>query len=505
MGNNLPLTRNKCLLEMRDIRKTFPGVKALDGVYLNVYAGEVLAIMGENGAGKSTLSKILCGVYRKDTNDGEIIYQGKVVDFKTPMEAKQAGIVMIFQELSLVMDLSVGENIYLGTLPKKRRLIDWGKLNNDAKKVLEELDCNIDPMAIIRTLPIAQQQMVEIGRAVALNAKIVIFDEPTSALTDKEVAILFKNIRRLKEQGVGIIYISHKMNEIKQITDRIVVLRDGKTSGEFITKQTEINDIINSMIGRQLTDYYHKSVAMPGEEVLRVEKLSDGKFFNDINMCVRRCEVVGLSGLMGAGRTEIMEAIFGLRKIVGGKIFFEKKEVKILAPRDSLKYGIALVPEDRKTQGLALRMSLQENMQLAKLQEYTNRFGLVMTNKSRQMFELYREKLSIACTGPDQEAVYLSGGNQQKVVLGKWLSVNPKLLILDEPTKGIDVGSKAQIHKLISDLADNGLAVIVISSEMPEIIGVCNRVYTIANGKLTMELIGDQITEKNLIQGISFS
>ncbi len=504
MDKAMHAAEKPCLLEIRDIHKTFPGVKALDGVNLKVYGGEVLALLGENGAGKSTLSKIICGVHSKDAGQGEMIYLGENVDFHAPVEAKNKGIVMIFQELSLVMDLSVAENLYLGTLPKKNKTVDWKKLYADAQNVLAQINCDVDPRSTIRSLSIAQQQMVEIGRAIALNAKIIIFDEPTSALADKEIAVFFENIRRLKQKGVGIIYISHKMNEIKQITDRIVVLRDGKISGEFNTEESEISDIVNSMIGRQLTDYYHKSTVEPGEEVIRLENLSDGQAFDGINMYVRRGEVVGLSGLMGAGRTEIVEAIFGLRKIVSGKIYFENKEIKVNSPRDSLSAGIALVPEDRKHQGLALSMSLQDNMQLATLKDYTNRLGIVNIGKSRETFDYYKEKLSIACTGPDQLAVYLSGGNQQKVVLGKWLSMSPKLLIMDEPTKGIDVGSKAQIHKIIADLANSGLAVMIISSEMPEIIGVCNRVYTIAHGRLTAELTKEEINEERLINAITF-
>ena len=502
-----PLSANRAdyLLDVKDIDKTFPGVKALDGVSLTLRAGEVLGLMGENGAGKSTLSKILCGVYTRDADHGEMKLYGKPTDFKTPLEAKKAGVTMIFQELSLVMDLSIAENLFLGALPKKRGRVDWKTLYADSDAILKSFGYDIDPRTTIRQIPIAQQQMVEICRAIASNAQLIIFDEPTSALTDKEIAILFDKIRRLKEEGIGIIYISHKMDEIKRITDRIVVLRDGKNSGEFITETTDISEVIRSMIGRQLKDYYHKSSTEPGEVVLKVESLSDGKTFSDINLEVRAGEVVGLSGLIGAGRTEIVETIFSLRKPVEGTISMEGEPITIKSPSAALKNGIGLVPEDRKHQGLALRMSLADNMEMVQLKEYANSLGVVNSKKSKETFDSYREQLSISCTGPDQAAVSLSGGNQQKVVLGKWLSRKPKLLMLDEPTRGIDVGSKAQIHKLISELAEAGLGVLVISSEMPEIIGICNRVYTIAHGHLTKELCGTDITEENLINGITFT
>lgn len=491
------------LLQVMGISKSFPGVKALDNVSITVNGGEVVGLLGENGAGKSTLSKLICGVYVREEGAGEILLNGEAVHFHNPLDAKAQGVMMIFQELSLVLDLSVAENLYLGALPKKAGRVQWNKLYGDAAKVLEDIGCDIDPRVTVRNLPIAQQQMVEIGRAKALNARLIIFDEPTSSLTEKEIDILFENIRRLKQQGIGIIYISHKMGEIKQITDRIVVLRDGKNSGEFVTKDTGIAEVITSMIGRELKDYYHKSKAAPGKEVLRVESISDGKHFSDISLRVCEGEVVGLSGLIGAGRTEIVEAIYGLRKITEGAVFFEGSQVRIRAPVDALKLGICLVPEDRKREGLALRMSVQDNMQMAKLKAFS-RFGFVDTSQSHRVYETYQKKLAIATTGPQQEVINLSGGNQQKVVLGKWLSVGPKLLILDEPTRGIDVGSKAQIHQIIASLAESGLAVLVISSEMPEIIGVSNRVYTITRGRLTGELTGDDITEHNLIHGITF-
>jgi ABC-type sugar transport system, ATPase component len=495
------------LIEVQNINKTFPGVKALDNVQLKLYPGEVLGLVGENGAGKSTLSKIICGVYTRDhgENDkGVMLYNGEKVDFKNPHEAKQTGISMIFQELSLVMDLSVAENIYLGSLPTKRGRIDWKKLYNDTQDILRQFECDIDPRTIVRKLPIALQQMVEICRTVALKSRVIIFDEPTSALTEKETVSLLKNINALKDQGIGCIYISHRMHEIMEITDRVVVLRDGKNGGEFITANADVSEIVLSMVGRQLDNYFYKSNADPGKMVLKVENLSDANRINNVSFHVREGEVVGFAGLIGAGRTEIAEMIFGLRSKSEGKLFIEGEEVTIKSPKDAMDHGICLVPEDRKTQGLSLRMSIIENMQLVKLREYAKFLGIVQLDKGKEVYKEYKERLSIACTGPKQRAGSLSGGNQQKVVLGKWLSMSPKVLILDEPTRGIDVGSKAQIHKLIAELAESGLAVLIISSEMPEIIGVCNRVYTILGGQISNEFTGDSITEENLINGITF-
>ena len=493
------------LLEIKGVSKTFPGVQALNHVDLCLKSGEVLALVGENGAGKSTLMKILAGVQEADHGSGQILLEGKPVWYKSALEAKQDGIIMVFQELSLVMDLSVSENIFLGSLPlSKLNNVKWKELYAKTAQVLEEIDCPISPQTIVRNLPIAQQQLVEIGRALALGAKIVVLDEPTSSLTEKEQVILFNNIRKLKERGVGVIYISHRMDEIFQISDRITVFRDGKNSGELITAQTDLAGVVSCMIGRNLNEYYHRNGAESGEEILRVEGLSLKDHFEDINLSVKRNEVVGLYGLVGAGRTEIVETIFGIRKKSAGKLFFEGKAVDILTSKDAVELGIALVPENRKTQGLVLQMSCRDNAVLAKLPWIANKIGVVNKEAPNAIYKEFHAKLNIQSPSPRQKVVLLSGGNQQKVVIAKWMSLSPKLLILDEPTRGIDIGSKAEIHKLIAEFAESGMGVIVISSEMPEIIGISNRVIAITQGKITAEFSKEEITEKNLIQAVTF-
>ena len=493
---------NEYVLEMKNINKTFPGVKALDNAYLNLKYGEVLALCGENGAGKSTLMKVLSGVYHADPGSGEIIYQGKPVRYNSPIEAKNDGVVLIFQELSLVMDLTVAENLYLGSLPKKGGRIDWKKMNADAQKVLDELECPAKPTDVISSLPIAQQQMVEIARGIALGAKILVLDEPTSSLTEKEKDSLFKIINKLKAQGVGMVYISHKMDEIFEISDRVLVMRDGKPTGEFVTKDITLDDIVNSMIGRSLDNYYYKCKWNPKEEVLKVENLSLKGYFKDISFTVHAGEVVGFYGLVGAGRTEIMETIFGIRKADSGKIYLEGKEQKIHNSVDAVKAKIGFVTENRKEQGLVLGQSCRENMALAKL-PMISKHGFVDIKETYNIYNFYHDKLSISSPSSETPVGNLSGGNQQKVVLGKWMTLGPKLLILDEPTRGIDVGSKSEIYKLIADMAENeDMAVIVISSEMPEVMGISNRILTISQGNLTGELVGDEITEDSLMRAI---
>lgn len=494
----------ECLLEIQGISKTFPGVNALQNVHFSLRRGEVVALVGENGAGKSTLMKILTGVYRRDAHSGTILLDGRSVDYGEPMESKRDGIVMIFQELSLVMDITVAENVFLGSLPMRGKscIVNRKELYRQCREILQEVGCDVSPKAIVRTLPIAQQQMIEIARASALGAKIVIFDEPTSSLTSKETELLFKNIERLKGKGVGIIYISHKMDEIFRISDRITVLRDGKISKNFITAETDINAVVSAMIGRSLTDFFHKNHAVKGEEVLRVEHLSSKGVFEDISFTIRKGEVVGLYGLVGAGRTEIAETIFGIRKKTSGDIYLHNKRLELKSSADAVRHNICLVPEDRKNQGLILRASCRDNIALAKLPRLASKLGFIPDKRLDEIYNLYHDKLGIASPSGAQRVLYLSGGNQQKIVIGKWLSLMPDLLILDEPTRGIDVGSKSEIHKLIASLAEQGMAVLVISSEMPEIIGISDRIITISNGYKTAELEAEEISEKNLIHAI---
>jgi len=492
---------NEYVLEMKNISKTFPGVKALDNARMNLKYGEVLALCGENGAGKSTLMKVLSGVYQADGGSGEIIYQGKPIRYNSPIEAKNDGVVLIFQELSLVMDLTVAENLYLGSLPKKGGRIDWKTMNADAQKVMEELECPAKPTDIISSLPIAQQQMVEIARGIALGAKVLVLDEPTSSLTEKEKNSLFKIINKLKVQGVGMVYISHKMDEIFEISDRVLVMRDGKPTGEFITKDIQLDDIVNSMIGRSLDNYYYKCKWNPKGEVLRVENLSLKGYFKNISFSVQAGEVVGFYGLVGAGRTEIMETIFGIRKADSGKVFLDGREQKVRNSVDAVKAKIGFVTENRKEQGLVLEQSCRDNIALAKL-PWISKNGFVDIKATYDIYNEYHDKLQISSPSSEQAVGNLSGGNQQKVVLGKWMTIGPKLLILDEPTRGIDVGSKSEIYKIIAELAEAGMAVIIISSEMPEVMGISNRVLTIAQGNLTGELVEDEIDEESLMRAI---
>ncbi|UOF90954.1 sugar ABC transporter ATP-binding protein [Fodinisporobacter ferrooxydans] len=490
------------ILEVKNISKVFPGVKALDQVSLSLKKGEVLALLGENGAGKSTLMKVLAGVYIPDS--GEMIYQGKPITWKNPMDAKKQGIVLIHQEISLVSELTVAENIFLGSFPnKKLGRIDFHKLYSDARAILDQLNCDFSETTLVGELSIAKQQMVEIARALAFQPNVVIFDEPTASLTDAEKDVLFENIRRLKQKGVGMIYISHKMNEIFEISDRITVLRDGKVTGTKKTADTNEAEVTQLMIGRTLEEYYsEKSIHQFGKEILRVENLTVKRLFANISFSVRQGEVLGLYGLVGAGRSEVAETIFGIRKKDSGKIFIEEVERNIPDSNVAVNLGIALVPENRKLQGLVLGMGGKDNMTLAHLKSL-KRFGFIQTKKELDIFADFKQKFSISITGPRQPVVNLSGGNQQKVVIAKWLSIHPKLLILDEPTRGIDVGSKSEIHKLIRRLAEEGYAVLVISSEMPEIMGVSDRIITMYQGKQTGEFTGMEVTEDSLIQAIT--
>lgn len=497
------MNEEQIILEVKNISKTFPGVKALSNVNLKVRKGEVLAVVGENGAGKSTLMKTLSGVFYPDHGSDGIILDGKIVSFSNPLEAKKAGLILIFQELSLVSELSVAENIYLGNLPRtKRGLIDWRKLNEMAGKIMADLELDIDPRELVGNLSISRQQMVEIARALSMGAKVVIFDEPTSSLTEAEKEILFMNIRKLKEKEVSVIYITHKMDEVFQITDRVEVLRDGQNTGSLVTADVQLEDITKLMIGRVLDDYFHKNQAVKGEEVLKVENLSKAGLFENISFTIRKGEVVGLYGLVGAGRSEVAETIFGARQPDSGRVWINGKEVSIRSTEQAVKIGIGFVPEDRKEQGLVLKMSCKENISLAKLPWIKNR-GFLDTAVEMEMYEEYKEKLSISTPGAYQKVVNLSGGNQQKIVIAKWLSMTPDLLILDEPTRGIDVGSKAEIHKLIAKAAESGYAVLVISSEMPEIIGVSDRIIAMRSGRVTGVFTDAEVTETTLLKAIA--
>jgi ABC-type sugar transport system ATPase subunit len=495
------MTAETAALRLEGIVKTFPGVRALDGVSISVLSGEVHALMGENGAGKSTLMKVLGGIHQPDA--GRIIVGDRPVVLANPLEAKSKGIVFIHQELSLATELSVAENIYLGELPRRSfGRVDWNRLFEQTDAILKRLRVAFDARTIVGSLSIANQQMVEIARALTVDAKAVIFDEPTASLTDAEKVVLFDVIADLKAQGVGIIYISHRMEEIFRITDRISVLRDGQYRGTLETRDTDEEEITQLMIGRKLDLSRNRAHHALGDVALEARGLSCGRLFSDISFEVRCGEVVGFYGLVGAGRTEIAETLFGLREPSGGKIIVGGQEVDIGSPADAIGLGISLVPEDRKGQGLVLAMNCRDNMTLPQVDKLRNG-PFVAEGAENAIFDEYRARLDIRTPGWKQLVGNLSGGNQQKIVIGKWLSMRPKVLIVDEPTRGIDVGSKAEIHNLLRELAAQGYAVIVISSEMPEVLHVSDRIIAMYRGRITRTFTSDEVSEDGLIQAIS--
>ena len=489
------------VLRLEGIVKTFPGVRALDGVDLEVRPGEVHALMGENGAGKSTLMKVLGGILQP--NEGRIYIAEAPTVMTSPIQAKGKGVVFIHQELSLADELTVAENIFLGELPRKSfGRVDWQKLYADTDAILSQLRVKFDARTRVGDLSIANQQMVEIARALTVEPRAVIFDEPTASLTDAEKSVLFDVIFDLKARAVGIIYISHRMEEIFRITDRISVLRDGQYRGTLVTNETTEDEVTQLMIGRSLDLSRAPTKHEVGEIALEVEGLSCGHLYRDVSFNVRKGEVLGFYGLVGAGRTEIAETLFGLRSPDAGRIRIDGQEVRIASPIDAIRQGIGLVPEDRKGQGLVLGMNCRDNMTLPQVDDLTAG-PFVSDGAEVSIFDQYRDKLDIRTPGWRQLVGNLSGGNQQKIVIGKWLAMRPEVLIVDEPTRGIDVGSKSEIHNLIRDLAAQGYAVIVISSEMPEVLHVSDRIVAMYSGRVMCEFTAEEVTEDSLIQAIS--
>lgn len=495
------MTESTPALRLEGIVKDFPGVRALDGVSFSVMPGEVHALMGENGAGKSTLMKVLGGIYQPD--EGQIIVGEQYVVMTSPLEAKKKGIMFIHQELSLAQELSVAENIYLGELPTRRfGLVDWEKVFTQTNEILAKLNVGFDAKTRVGSLSIANRQMVEIARALTVKAKAVIFDEPTASLTDAEKKVLFDVIDDLKSQAVGIIYISHRMEEIFKIADRVSVLRDGQHRGTVNTTETNEEGVTQMMIGRKLDFSRDETHHFVGDVALEVLNLSCGNLFRDVSFEVYGGEVLGFYGLIGAGRTEIAETLFGLRTPTSGKIKLHGQDIRIHSPADAISRGISLVPEDRKLQGLVLSMNCRDNITLPQVDELTA--GPFISEGSEvAIFDQYRDRLDIRTPGWKQLTSNLSGGNQQKIVIAKWLSMRPNVLIVDEPTRGIDVGSKSEIHKLIRELAAQGYAVIVISSEMPEVLRVADRIVAMYSGQITRTFNSEEVTEDDLIQAIS--
>ena len=489
------------VLRLEGITKRFPGVVALNSVDFDVRPGEVHALLGENGAGKSTLMKVLAGKHQ--ANEGKIILGGEEMAFENPKHAKRAGVVLIHQEQSLVAEMTVAENIFLGSLPRKPfNRVDWRTLREDTNKILETLKCGFHHDDLVGSLSIAKKQMVEIGRALAFTPRVVVFDEPTASLTDHEKPVLYDVINALCEQGVGIVYISHRMDEIFHLSQRISVLRDGKYTGTVNTAETNEDEITRMMIGRSLTLDHASKPSEFGDHLLEVRNLSVKRVFEDVSFNVRKGEIVGMYGLVGAGRSEVAETIFGLRTPSAGEIVLDGEVVSFRNSHDAVVSGIALVPEDRKDQGLVLGMNCRDNMTLASLSSVSS-LGFMTSFKEREVYDKYHQAMKIKAPSWRQKVGNLSGGNQQKIVIGKWLHTHPKLLILDEPTRGIDVGSKSEIHTLVKDLAKSGYAVLVISSEMPEVLGLSNRIIAMYNGRVTAEFDGDNVSEDELVQAIT--
>ncbi len=486
------------ILVMENISKSFPGVKALSDVQLTVRKGTVHALMGENGAGKSTLMKVLIGMYSPDS--GSITFKGKPVQIDSTETALKLGISMIHQELSPVPYMSVAENIYLGREPLGRfGLIDKRKLIADTRALLDRLEINIDPNTIMKNLSVANTQMVEIAKAISYDASLIIMDEPTSAITEREVAHLFRMIRSLQAKGVAIIYITHKMDEVFQIADDITVFRDGKHIATVPAAQTDRHSLIAMMVGRELTSIFPKSEATIGEVVLSVRNLTRKGIIHGVSFDLRRGEILGLAGLMGAGRTEVIEGIFGIKKIDAGEIMIKGKPVQINSPADAIKHGLALLTEDRKLTGIMGVLPVRDNMMIASLGSYAAR-GFLNRRRIDETCNREKGRLEIKTPSMDQTIRLLSGGNQQKVLVSRWLLTLPDILILDEPTRGIDVGAKAEIHRLMCKLAQDGKAIIMISSELPEILGMSDRVLVMHAGKVGGEFARKDATQESIMR-----
>ena len=486
------------ILEMKDISKTFPGVKALDHVQLQVRPGEVHALMGENGAGKSTLMKILMGIYTRDAG-GEILFDGKPYLVYNPKEAMDMGVAMIHQELNPILDMTVYENIFVGRELRKNGLVDKKAEIEQAQKLIEECGLHVSPKETLRNLTVALCQLIEIIKAISVNAKVIIMDEPTAAITDREVELLFGHIRRLKEKGVAIIYISHRMAEIFSICDRVSVYRDGQYIGTGTTTELDEGQLIKMMVGREITDVYPKLEADIGEVVFEAKNIvrADNKV-KGVSLSVRRGEILGIGGLVGAGRSELVEGIFGMHALSQGEIFVHGKRVKISSPEDIIKQGVALITEDRKVTGLNLSGTVNDNIAMVAIKKLLTH-GLYNKGKARRASEEYIEKLNIKTPSADQIVGNLSGGNQQKIVIAKWLLNDPDIIILDEPTRGIDVGAKRDIYLLLGNLVRQGKAVIMISSEIPELMGICDRIMVMCEGNYSGEVSREEFSQERIM------
>jgi rhamnose transport system ATP-binding protein len=498
----MSVTEAAPVLELRHMRKAFGGLVALHDASLALRAGSVHALVGENGAGKSTLIKIVAGVYQPDA--GEIFLDGSPAVIQNPAVARDAGVAVIYQEPTLFPDLNVAENIFMGRHPVGGRLrrIQWRRLRQDVRGLLARVGLDLDPRERLRGLSVADQQLVEVAKALSLNARVVVMDEPTASLTPGEVDRLFGIVRQLRDQGVAIIFIGHRLEEIFAVADRITILRDGQYVGTFRTSDITPDQVITHMVGRTLDVLFDREAGQTGEPRLEVLNLRRSGVFADISFAVREGEIVGLAGLVGAGRTEVARAIFGIDRLDDGIVRVDGKSAHLSSPRAALRHGVAYLPEDRQAQGLVLPLSISKNVTLPILREMA-RGGFLRPNRERMLAQEYGKRLRLRARSVDQRASDLSGGNQQKVVISKWLATHPRILILDEPTRGIDVGAKAEVHRLMGELARSGMAILMISSELPEILAMSDRVLVMREGRLVAEIDGRTATQEAILRAAS--
>ena len=488
---------NETIVSMRGICKTFPGVKALDNVHFELRSGEVMALLGENGAGKSTLMKILSGVYTRDSGTVEIF--GKEYGDLTPKQAQSLGVAIIHQELNMCPHLSVTDNMFLGRERYRGLIVDRRGMEAEAKRILDDLCIDISPSQTVGDLPVSKQQMVEIAKALSINAKILIMDEPTSALTAKEIDELFRIIRRLKESGCGIVYISHRLEELQHIVDRVTIMRDGQYITSMNFADTTMPEIITNMVGREIKEQFPRVSCEKGKKIFEVKNLNAGRMVRDINFSLYAGEIVGFAGLMGAGRTETTRAIFGADPKETGEIYLDGKKIAIHSPSDAIKAGLVLAPEDRKKDGLCTKLPIRENIALPNLDLLCNALGVIDRKKEDEMCDKVVRDLRIKTPNVEIDAAGLSGGNQQKVVVGKWLARNSKVVIFDEPTRGIDVAAKVEIYNLMNQLKQQGIAVMFVSSEMPEVMGIADRIIVMCDGRITGEVMARETTQEEIL------
>lgn len=485
------------ILELKGITKIFPGVKALNNVQFQLKKGEVHALMGENGAGKSTFIKVITGVHKAE--EGEMFLEGKKVDFRGPKDAQAAGIAAVYQHPTSYPDLPVAENIFMGHEVMKGALLSWNEMNKQAQKLLDQLDADFAPTDEMGTLSVAQQQMVEIAKALSMHAKIIILDEPTAALTKNESEKLYRIVDKLVEEQVSVIFISHRFEDMYRLATRVTVFRDSQYIGTYDVDGITNADLIKAMVGREISDLFPKPDVKPGAEVLRVEKLSKAGYFKDVSFSVRAGEIVGLTGLVGAGRTEVVQSVCGITKPDSGKVFLEGQQVHIRKPADAMRKGIILLPEDRQHEGLILSWGLGDNVMLPTMGKYA-RGGFNDNKKEREISKKLLESVDTKAVTIFDPASSLSGGNQQKVVVAKALGQEMKVVIMDEPTKGVDVGAKAEIYQIMGDLAKQGYGIVMISSEMPEILGMSDRIVVMCNGRVTGELNRNEATQEGILE-----